>query len=81
MIDPIVDEVRQARDKIAARCGYDLDRLADYLERKRKREGIHAVRLPAVRIAAHANEWRKTNAPSSAAKPTGSSRTRKRKAG
>ena len=40
MNDPIVNELRQARDRIAARWGYDLDRLADHLERKRKREEL-----------------------------------------
>lgn len=45
MTDPIVDEVRAARAKIMARCGNDLDKLVKYLERKRKRQGLKAVRL------------------------------------
>ena len=45
MTDPIVDEVREARARIMARCGNDLDKLVKYLQKKRKRLGLKVVRL------------------------------------
>ena len=81
MFDPIVDEVRQARDRIAAHCGYDLDRLADYLEKSRKREGIPAVRLPASRIEPQEDVKGRMTPCSSGGRHAPSAGPRKRKAG
>lgn len=37
--DPIVEEVRQAREAIFRRCDYDLGKLGAYLKRTRKGKG------------------------------------------
>ena len=39
MKDPIVEEVRQARKKLFEKCGNDLDKLMDYIEKRQKRHG------------------------------------------
>lgn len=33
--DPIVEEVRQIRDEIAKECGYDIDKIYEYLKSQR----------------------------------------------
>lgn len=36
--DPIVEEVREARQKIFEKCGQDLDRLLDWLKGEEKQD-------------------------------------------
>ncbi len=43
--DPIVAEVRRAREGILRRAGGDLKSLAKYLKKRRKEEGLKVVRL------------------------------------
>ena len=43
--DPIVNEVRKAREAIFAECGYDLDRLVKHLQ-KRQEEPSGSVTKP-----------------------------------
>jgi len=40
--DPIVEEVREARDQLAGRFGYDLGALVEY-RRKKEREEVTVV--------------------------------------
>ena len=49
--DPIVDEVRAARDAIAKEFDYDIDRLAEALKARQAQSGRKAVSFPAKRIA------------------------------
>jgi len=44
--DPIVDEVRAARDAIVKACDYDLDKLAFSLKEHERQSGRKLVRLP-----------------------------------
>lgn len=44
--DPIVDEVRAARDAIVRACDYDLDKLALALKEHERQSGRKLVRLP-----------------------------------
>jgi hypothetical protein len=44
--DPIVDEVRQARDAIAKKYDYDIEKLAEALRAEDARSGRKVVRLP-----------------------------------
>jgi len=43
--DPIVDEVRAARDAIAREYGYDVKKLADALRDEQRKSGRKVVRL------------------------------------
>ncbi len=45
-IDPIVEEVRKARDELAREAGYDLRRLAARLQESQKRHGDKLVKRP-----------------------------------
>ena len=42
--DPIVEEVRAARDAIAKRCDYDIDRIADAVRAREEESGKPFVR-------------------------------------
>jgi hypothetical protein len=44
--DPIVDEVRAAREAIVEACDYDLDKLAHVLREHEMQSGRRMVRLP-----------------------------------
>lgn len=44
--DPIVDEVRAAREAIVQACDYDLDKLALVLQEHERQSGRKLVRLP-----------------------------------
>lgn len=44
--DPIVDEVRAAREAIVKACDYDLDKLALRLKEHERQSGRKVVRLP-----------------------------------
>ena len=44
--DPIVDEVREARDAIAKEVDYDIDKLAEMLKNREAKSGRTIVRLP-----------------------------------
>jgi hypothetical protein len=44
--DPIVDEVRAAREAIVKACDYDLDKLALTLKEHERQSGRKLVRLP-----------------------------------
>jgi hypothetical protein len=45
-IDPIVEEVRKARDELAREAGYDLRRMAARLQQSQKRHGDKLVKRP-----------------------------------
>jgi len=44
--DPIVAEVRRAREDLFAAAGYDLDAFCSQLRKRQENEGHHAVTLP-----------------------------------
>jgi hypothetical protein len=44
--DPIVDEVRKAREEHAKRCGYDLDAIFRDLKAREKESGKRYARYP-----------------------------------
>ena len=44
--DPIVAEVRRAREELFAAAGYDLDELCRQLRERQQKEGRHAVTRP-----------------------------------
>jgi hypothetical protein len=44
--DPIIDEVRAARDAIAKEFEYDIDKLAEALKVREAKSGRKVVRLP-----------------------------------
>jgi hypothetical protein len=44
--DPIVDEIRAARDAIASESDYDLEKLAQALRKREAESGRRLVRLP-----------------------------------
>ena len=48
--DPIVDEIRRARDAHAARFGYDLKAICDDLRKRQKECGHRVVSLPPRRL-------------------------------
>ena len=47
MKDPIIEEVRRAREKHAAKFNYNLDDIADDLRKKERRRKYKIVSLPA----------------------------------
>ena len=49
MRDPIVEEVRRARDAHAKQFNYDLDAIVEDLQKREKELGLAAVSLPAKR--------------------------------
>jgi hypothetical protein len=44
--DPIVEEVRKAREEYAKRFNYDLDAMFDDLEGRSRERGVETVKLP-----------------------------------
>ena len=52
--DPIVDEVRKARDEYAQRFDYDLDAICRDLQKKQEQPGRQVVSFPPKRPAATA---------------------------
>lgn len=42
--DPIVEEIREARDRLAGRFGYDLGALVEYLRAREKDEPADLIR-------------------------------------
>lgn len=44
--DPIIDEVRAARDAIAKEADYDIDKLVEMLKIREAKSGREIVRLP-----------------------------------
>jgi hypothetical protein len=48
--DPIVEEVRQAREQYAARFGYDLRDMCEDLRRRSADRGAKTVTLPPRRV-------------------------------
>lgn len=54
--DPIVEEVRKARDEHAARFDYDLERIFADLEQQERDSGREYVTLPPKRLAETARE-------------------------
>lgn len=44
--DPIVEDVRSAREKLLAECDFDLEKLAAYLRERQRAGGRQAVTLP-----------------------------------
>ena len=49
--DPIVEEVRKARDEHAAKFDYDLKRIFEDLREQERRSGREYVTLPPTRLA------------------------------
>ncbi len=49
--DPIVEEVRRAKEKIAAKYNYDIAKLVAALREKQKKNGRKVVSPPPRRIA------------------------------
>jgi hypothetical protein len=49
--DPIIDEVRAARDAIAKECEYDIEKLAAALKVREAKSGRKIVRLPPREVA------------------------------
>jgi len=50
MKDPIIEEVRQARDAHARKFNYDLDAICDDLRKREKASGRPSVSLPPKQI-------------------------------
>ena len=50
MMDPIVDETRQARDAHARQFNYDLDAICDDLRKRQRESGMPTVLLPPKRL-------------------------------
>lgn len=46
MTDPIIEEVRAARDEYAKRFNYDMDAICRDLQRHQEKPGKHIVSLP-----------------------------------
>jgi len=49
-LDPVVDQVREARYKLAEECGFDLDRMIDKLQELEKTCGATFVNPPRRRL-------------------------------
>ena len=54
MYDPIVEEVRKARDDYAKRFDYDLDAICRDLQEKQRKEGKKVVSFPPKRVKTEA---------------------------
>jgi hypothetical protein len=54
--DPIVAEVRRAREELFAAAGYDLDVFCRQLRERQEKEGRHAVTRPPRKPQREANE-------------------------
>ena len=54
--DPIVTEVRAARDELARQCGYDLKEIFRQLRQQQSSSGRKYVRYPPRRIVPTENE-------------------------
>ena len=54
MHDPIVEEVRKARDDYAKKFNYDLDAICRDLQEKQGKEGKNVVSFPPKRVKAGA---------------------------
>ncbi len=59
MKDPIVEEVRRARDAHAKRFNYDLDAIVADLQKREKELGLATVSLPPKRTARKKKSARK----------------------
>jgi len=59
MKDPIVEEVRRAREAHAKQFNYDLDAIVDDLKRREKESGVPTVSLPPRRVAKKGKTSRK----------------------
>jgi hypothetical protein len=59
MKDPIVEEVRRARDAHAKRFNYDLDAIVEDLKKREKELGLATVSLPPKRTARKKKSARK----------------------
>ena len=45
MRDPIVEEVREARRRLAEKCGHDLKKIVAYIRKREKESGHNIVDL------------------------------------
>ena len=52
MRDPIVEEVREARRRLAEKCGHDLKRIVAYIRRREEESGHKIVDLSRKRARA-----------------------------
>ena len=48
--DPIVDEVRAIRNRLAAQCGHDVDEIFRRIRRRQVASGLKYVRYPARKV-------------------------------
>ena len=48
--DPILDEVRAIRNRLAAQCGYDVDEIFRRIRKRQVESGRNYVRYPARRV-------------------------------
>jgi hypothetical protein len=48
--DPIVEEIRKVRDRLAAKFSYDVERLGRHYQERQKLEGRKVVRRPAGKV-------------------------------
>jgi hypothetical protein len=49
MRDPIVEEVREARRRLAEKCGHDLKKIVAYIRKREQENGRKVVDLSAKR--------------------------------
>ena len=63
--DPIVEEVRRAREAILARCHYHLGELVAYLKAKEREDPVEKVSLPPKRVPGTAKLGRPRRKPDS----------------
>jgi hypothetical protein len=59
MKDPIVEEVRRARDAHAGQFNYDLDAIVEDLQKREKELGLATVSLPPKRVSRRKKSARK----------------------
>lgn len=56
--DPIVDEVRRARARLAERCDHDLRKIVEYIKERERESGHRLVSRPPNRVEEVAHDAR-----------------------
>jgi len=56
MRDPIVEEVREARRRLAEKCGHDLKKIVAYIQQREKESGHKVVDLSRARVQVRGGE-------------------------
>ncbi len=75
-VDPIVAEVRNAREELFAGAGYDLDEFCKQLRERQQEEGRRVVSLSPRRVLHHATESGADAKPNKRMQPTRKKRAR-----